>query len=71
LHLRDIANVDLPPGTKRLQPDRSVLRVGDLAGRSLNLLRGDLPMPVAVPKQSTLMEANDDCTVVGGLETFF
>jgi D-serine dehydratase len=54
MHLSDIANADLPPGTKGLPLDGSIVRLGDLAGRGLNLLRGDLPMPVAVLKQSAL-----------------
>ena len=54
LPLRDIANVDLPPGTKALPLDGSIVRVNDLAGRGLNLLRGDLPMPVAVLKRTAL-----------------
>jgi D-serine dehydratase len=54
MHLCDIANVDLPPGTKGLPLDGSIARIADLAGRDLNLLRGDLPMPVAVLKHSAL-----------------
>jgi D-serine dehydratase len=54
LRLSDIANMDLPPGTKGLPLDGSIRRAGDLAGRGLNLLRGDLPMPVAVLKRSAL-----------------
>jgi D-serine dehydratase len=54
MHLSDIANADLPPGTKGLPLDGSIRCVGDIAGRGLNLLRGDLPMPVAVLKQSAL-----------------
>jgi D-serine dehydratase len=54
MHLSDITNADLPPGTKGLPLDGSIVRVGDLAGRGLNLLRGDLPMPVAVLKHSAL-----------------
>src|SRR6185312_14641897 len=44
----------LPPGTKGLPLDESIVRLGDLSGRGLNLLRGDLPMPVAVLKRSAL-----------------
>ena len=54
MHLRDITDVDLPPGTKGLPLDGSIRRVADLADRGLNLLRGDLPMPVAVLKRSAL-----------------
>jgi D-serine dehydratase len=54
LRLSDIADRDLPAGTKGLPLDGSILRIGDLAGRGLNLLRGDLPMPVAVLKRSAL-----------------
>jgi len=54
MRLSDIANADLPPGTKGLPLDGSIRCVGDIAGRRLNLLRGDLPMPVAVLKQSAL-----------------
>ena len=54
MQLSDITNAALPPGTKGLPLDGSITRVADLAGRGLNLLRGDLPMPVAVLKQSAL-----------------
>jgi D-serine dehydratase len=54
LRLSDIADIGLAPGTKGLPLDDSIRRVGDLAGRDLNLLRGDLPMPVAVLKHSAL-----------------
>jgi D-serine dehydratase len=54
MHLSDITNADLPPGTKGLPLDNSIRCVGDIAGRGWNLLRGDLPMPVAVLKQSAL-----------------
>jgi D-serine dehydratase len=54
LRLSDIANMGLPAGTKGIPLDGSILRVEDLAGRGLNLLRGDLPMPVAVLKASAL-----------------
>lgn len=54
MHLSDIANADLPPGTKGLPLDNSIRCVGDIAGRRFNLLRGDLPMPVAVLKRSAL-----------------
>src|SRR5262245_18024837 len=50
----DIADMALPPGTKGVPLDGSIQRVGDLAGRGLNLLCGDLPMPVAVLKRSAL-----------------
>jgi D-serine dehydratase len=46
--------MELPAGTKGLPLDGSILRVGDLAARGLNLLRGDLPVPVAVLKRSAL-----------------
>jgi D-serine dehydratase len=54
MRLSDITNADLPPGTKALPLDGSIRCVGDLAGRGLNVLRGDLPMPVAVLKHSAL-----------------
>lgn len=54
MQLRDITDVDLPPGTKGLPLDGSIVRAADLAGRGLNVLRGDLPMPVAVLKHSAL-----------------
>lgn len=54
MHLSDLANADLPPGTKGLPLDGSIRCVGDIAGRGLNVLRGDLPMPVAVLKRSAL-----------------
>jgi D-serine dehydratase len=50
----DIANLDLAPGTKGVPLDGSIVRVGDLTGCGLNLLRGELPMPVAVLKGSAL-----------------
>lgn len=53
MQLSDILDAALPPGTKGLPLDGSIARVGDLAERRLNLLR-DLPMPVAVLKQSAL-----------------
>lgn len=52
--LDDIINMALPLGTKGLPLDGSVACLGDLSGRGLNLLRGDLPMPVAVLKRSAL-----------------
>jgi D-serine dehydratase len=54
LRSSDIANLVLPPGTKGVPLDGSIVRVGDLAGRGLNLLRGDLPLPVAVLKRAAL-----------------
>lgn len=54
LRLSDIEDMGLPAGTKGVPLDGSILRVGDLAGRGLNLLRGDLPMPAAVLKRSAL-----------------
>ena len=54
MRLSDIANLQLPPGTKGLPLDGSIIQLGDLAGRGLNLLRGDLPVPVAVLKRSAL-----------------
>jgi D-serine dehydratase len=54
LRLSDIESTALPPGTKGIPLDGSVLCVGDLAGRGLNLLRGDLPVPVAVLKRRAL-----------------
>ena len=50
----DFADVQLAPGTKGLPLDGSITRSGDLVGRGLNLLRGDLPVPVAVLKRSAL-----------------
>ena len=44
----------LPAGTKGLPLDGSIVRPADLTGRGLNVLRGDLPMPVAVLKRSAL-----------------
>ena len=44
----------LAPGTKGLPLDGSIARPADLTGRSLNPLRGDLSMPVAVLKRSAL-----------------
>lgn len=54
MRLDDIINMALPLGTKGLPLDGSVACLGDLSGRGLNLLRGDLPMPVAVLKRSAL-----------------
>jgi D-serine dehydratase len=54
LRLTDILNTPLPPGTKGLPLDGSIVRLADLAGRGLNVLRGELPMPVAVLKRSAL-----------------
>ena len=52
--LTDIEDMPLPAGTKGLPLDGSIVRLADLAGRGLNILRGDLPMPVAVLKRSAL-----------------
>lgn len=54
MRLSDIANMPLAAGTKGLPLDGSIVRPADLAGRGLNVLRGDLPMPVAVLKRSAL-----------------
>ena len=54
MRLSDIANMPLAPGTKGLPLDGSIARPADLTGRSLNPLRGDLSMPVAVLKRSAL-----------------
>jgi D-serine dehydratase len=54
LRLADIAEMSLPAGTKGVPLDGSVQRVGDLGRRKLNVLRGDLPMPVAVLKRAAL-----------------
>jgi D-serine dehydratase len=54
LRLSELANMSLPAGTKGLPLDGSIIRVEDLAGRGLNLLRGDLPVPVAVLKRSAV-----------------
>ncbi|MET0532893.1 MAG: alanine racemase [Steroidobacter sp.] len=54
MRLSDLTNAELPPGTKGVPLDGSIKRAGDLVGRGLNLLRGDLPVPVAVLKQSAL-----------------
>ena len=50
----DIPDSVLPPGTKGLPLDGSVKYLHDLPGRGLNLLRGDLPVPVALVKRSAL-----------------
>ena len=44
----------LDESANRLPLDGSIRCVGDIAARRFNLLRGDLPMPVAVLKQSAL-----------------
>jgi len=54
LRLSDIANMPLAPGTKGLPLDGSIVQLGDLAGRDLNVLRGDLPVPIALLKRSAL-----------------
>ena len=54
MRLSDIENMPLPAGTKGLPLDGSIARLADLTGRGLNVLRGDLPMPVAVLKRSAL-----------------
>src|SRR5882757_7478162 len=46
--------MSLPPGTKGVPLDGSIQRLADLAGAGLNLLQGDLPMPVAVLKRSAV-----------------
>src|ERR1700755_1526693 len=52
--LRDIATTPLPPGTKGLPLDGSVVCAADLSGRGLNVLQGDFPMPLAVLKRTAL-----------------
>lgn len=54
MRLSDISNADLPPGTKGLPLDGSIRCIGDIATRGLNILRSELPMPVAVLKHSAL-----------------
>lgn len=54
MRLSDITQMSLPPGTKGVPLDGSIQRLADLAGRGLNLLQGDLPMPVAVLKRSAV-----------------
>ncbi len=54
MRLPDIADAPLPPGTKGLPLDGSVERLSDLTGWGLNVLNGDLPMPVAVLKHSAV-----------------
>jgi D-serine dehydratase len=54
MRLPDIADAPLPPGTKGLPLDGSVERLSDLNGWGLNLLQGDLPMPVAVLKRTAV-----------------
>jgi D-serine dehydratase len=54
MRLSDISNADLPPGTKGLPLDGSIRCIGDIAARGLNILRSELPMPVAVLKHSAL-----------------
>jgi len=54
LRLSDITDMSLLPGTKGVPLDGSIQRIADLAGGGLNLLQGDLPMPVAVLKRSAV-----------------
>ncbi|AYV48680.1 hypothetical protein CFHF_19270 [Caulobacter flavus] len=44
----------LAPGTKAVPLDGSVRTLGDLAGRGLSLLGGDIPMPAAVLKRAAI-----------------
>jgi D-serine dehydratase len=44
----------LAPGTKAIPLDGSVRTLGDLAGRALNLLGGDIPMPAAVLRRAAI-----------------
>jgi D-serine dehydratase len=52
--LADLDALDLAPGTKAIPLDGSVRRLGDLAGRGLNLLGGDIPFPAAVLKRAAI-----------------
>jgi D-serine dehydratase len=51
--LLDPNALELPPGTKAVPLDGSVRKLGDLAGRALNLLN-DIPMPAAVLKRAAI-----------------
>jgi D-serine dehydratase len=44
----------LDPSFKGFPPERSPFRVADAGAQDLNLLRGDLPLPVAVLRESAL-----------------
>jgi D-serine dehydratase len=50
----DLDMLVLAPGTKAVPLDGSVRTLGDLAGRSLSLLGGDIPMPAAVLKRAAI-----------------
>lgn len=52
--LADLDALTLAPGTKAIPLDGSVRRLGDLAGRRLNLLGGDIPFPAAVLKRAAI-----------------
>jgi D-serine dehydratase len=54
MSLADLDALDLAPGTKAIPLDGSVRRLGDLAGRGLNLLGGDIPFPAAVLKRAAI-----------------
>ncbi|MBO9706636.1 MAG: amino acid deaminase [Caulobacter sp.] len=50
----DLDGLELAPGTKAIPLDGSVRRLGDLAGRGLSLLGGDIPMPAAVLRRAAI-----------------
>lgn len=52
--LADLDALVLAPGTKAIPLDGSVRRLGDLAGRRLSLLGGDIPFPAAVLKRAAI-----------------
>jgi D-serine deaminase-like pyridoxal phosphate-dependent protein len=43
------------PGRKGFPPEAAEIRVGDVAGRGWNVLRGDLPFPVMVLKRTAIV----------------
>jgi len=50
----DLSTLVLAPGTKAVPLDGSVKTLGDLSGRGLSLLGGDIPMPAAVLKRAAI-----------------
>jgi D-serine dehydratase len=50
----DLDTLVLAPATKAIPLDGSVRTLGDLAGRGLSLLGGDIPMPAAVLRRTAI-----------------
>ncbi|MGO4736245.1 alanine racemase [Bosea sp. 2KB_26] len=59
LSLTDIDNQSLDGLSKGLPPGMSALRLGDIGTQGWNILAGDLPLPLAVIRESVLRRNSD------------